>query len=302
MQSRMDKYNTKETQIRSRTQKNKELYEEVKNSNIEEFDVNSNISVIDTNAESINVDKLSRMLDRRYSDDVPKRRSIEVPDEPLIEYEEPIQITKEYDINTILEKAKQGKNIDYNKERLKKVRDAQYEILNNLDLELKKVEESKNNSRKQEEENLMNLINTITQLEIKNKEEEKKRENTSINLMDDLKDDYSEKTLPQSEIPDNYINDIQTIKINHEKIQRKEKEIKELIEKEENLEEKTDTTTKTLSKLDIDLSNYDDFSDISKSDPVGLVIKILIFLVIIGLVIGAVFILNNVLDLGLFNN
>lgn len=302
MQSRMDKYNTKETQIRSRTQKNKELYEEVKNSNIEEFDVNSNISVIDTNAESINVDKLSRMLDRRYSDDVPKRRSIEVPDEPLIEYEEPIQITKEYDINTILEKAKQGKNIDYNKERLKKVRDAQYEILNNLDLELKKVEESKNNSRKQEEENLMNLINTITQLEIKNKEEEKKRENTSINLMDDLKDDYSEKTLPQSEIPDNYINDIQTIKINKEKIQRKEKEIKELIEREENLEEKTDKTEKTLSKLNIDLSNYDDFSDISKRDPVGLIIKILIFLVIIGLVIGAVFILNNVLDLGLFNN
>ena len=52
---------------------------------------------------------------------------------------------------SLIQKAKQGKNVDYNKERLKKVREAQYEILNNLDLELKKVEDAKKNSERKAE-------------------------------------------------------------------------------------------------------------------------------------------------------
>lgn len=82
--------------------------------------MNSNVSVIDTNANSIDVNKLSQILDKKYNEYAPKRRSIEVPayEEPIID--KPLVDTKEYDINAILEKAKQGKNVDYNKERLKK--------------------------------------------------------------------------------------------------------------------------------------------------------------------------------------
>lgn len=292
MQSRMDKYNnTANNTYTSRTKKNQELYEDVRNSALTNFNVNSNVSVLDTNAKNIDVNKLSQILDKKYNEYAPKRRSIEVPayEEPIIE--QPLVDTKEYDINAILEKAKQGKNVDYNKERLKKVREAQYEILNNLDLEIKKVEEAKKTTqKKEEEENLMSLINTITQLEIQNREKSKEKETSQALDLLNLADDQTEvseddKTLPQKEI--------------EPKQDESSKEIKEPEETKETINH-DDHVEQTLSKLDINLSSYDEFSDISKQDRSALIIKIIIFIIIIGLVVGAVYILNNILELGLF--
>lgn len=305
MQSRMDKYSGTNTAYKSRTQRNQDLYEDVKNSSLTDFNVNSNVSVIDDNAESIDISKLGKILDEKYNDYTPKRKSIEVPaykDEPIIN--QPLVDTKEYDINAILEKAKQGKNVDYNKERLKKVREAQYEILNNLDLELKKVEEAKrNNERKAEEENLMNLINTITQIEIKNKEEQKRIETQKdLELLSELADDpveeSQEKEIPQKE--DKVSDETQTQKEIRLVVVDPEKEKERVSQKQTVEEEKEDKVEKTLSKLNIDLSSYDDFSDISKRDTGTIIIKVVIFVIIIALVIGAVYILNVLLDLGLF--
>lgn len=299
MQSRMDKYNsTTENTFTSRTKKNQELYEDVRNSALTNFNVNSNVSVIDTNADSIDVNELSQILDKKYNDYAPKRRSIEIPayEEPIVE--QPLVATKEYDINAILEKAKQGKNVDYNKERLKKVREAQYEILNNLDLELKKVEEAKKTTQQQAEEaNLMNLINTITQLEIQNREKDKMKETSKdLDLLSDLADEQTEvsdddKTLPQKEVVEEPQKSPKLEIVDYPKEPKSKKE--DDIERDEHVEE-------TLSKLDINLSSYDEFSDISKQDKGALLIKIIIFIIIIGLVIGAVYILNNILELGLF--
>lgn len=303
MQSRMDKYNTSSTAVKSRTQKNQDLYEDVRNSSLTEFNVNSNVSVIDDNASSIDISKLGKILDEKYNDYTPKRRSIDVPayqDEPIIN--QPLVDTKEYDINAIIEKAKQGKNVDYNKERLKKVREAQYEILNNLDLELKKVEDAKrNNERKAEEDNLMNLINTITQLEVNYKEEAKKRETQKdLELLSELADDPVEES-PKEIKQEEKVSDVtQTQKEIRLVVVDPEKE-KEIIEsKKTDAEEKEERVEKTLSKLNIDLSSYDDFSDISKRDTGTIIIKVVIFVIIIALVIGAVYILNVLLDLGLF--
>lgn len=306
MQSRMDKYNSSDIAYKSRTQKNQDLYEDVKTSSLKDFDVNSNFSVIDADADSIDISKLGKILDEKYNEYTPKRRSIEVPayeEEPIVS--QPLVDTKEYDINAILQKAKQGKNVDYNKERLKKVREAQYEILNNLDLELKKVEDAKKNSeRKAEEDNLMNLINSITQLEIKNKEESKKKDNdSSLSLFSDLieesnTEDQEEKLPPMSDVTQTQ-KEIRLVVIDPEKAKEieKENEEKNSENKEENREEKVE---KTLSKLNIDLSSYDDFSDISKQDTGTIIIKIIIFIIIIALVVGAVYILNVLLNLGLF--
>lgn len=285
MKSRMDKYNTNDTPVKTRTQKNQNLYNDVRNSSLTEFDVNSNVSVIDNQANIIDVQKIRKMLDKRYSDDTPKRRSIEIPDydEPIIE--EPLADTKEYDINAILEKAKQGKNVDYTKERLKKVREAQYEILNNLDLELKTIEEDKNAKRKQDEENLMNLINTITQLEMKNKKEYNKEASEALELLSDLKgeEEVEEKT-EEIEVAEENIT---------EEIEIEEPEAKTEKSRDEHIEE-------TLSKLNIDISSYEDFNDISKGDAGSLILKIIIFIIIVALVFGAVYIVDNILSLGLF--
>lgn len=307
MQSRMDKYNNSGTQIKTRTQKNQNLYEDVRNSSLTEFDVNSNVSVIDNQSDVIDVNRIKKMLDRRYSDSAPKRRSIELPeyDEPIIE--EPLVDTKEYDINAILAKAKQGKNVDYNKERLKKVRETQFEILNNLDLELKKVEETKSASRQQEEQNLMNLINTITELELKNREKYSKEENDAADLLDL---DYDEEEENEIEISkkieeEEKVDDI-VIAEEPEEVEITMTSEIEVEEKEEPDEEeeksRDDHIEETLSKLNIDISSYEEFKDVSKNDIGSIILKIIIFIIIIALVIGGVYIMDDILSLGLFNN
>lgn len=293
MQSRMDKYNSDLTQVKSRTQKNKDLYESVRNSSLTNFDVNSNVSVIDNQADVIDVNRIKKMLDTRYSDSQPKRRSIEIPDYEEPRMQEPLVDTKEYDINAILAKAKQGKNVDYNKERLKKVRETQLEILEGLDLELKKIDDSKNNKRKQDEENLMNLINTITALELQNKNKSKE-ESEALDLLDlDDDEEVTEEVIEETKEPE--VQEQSKVELSQEI---------EIVEKEdeEEQEEKTrdDHIEETLSKLNIDISSYDEFKDIAKNDVGSIVLKVIIFIIVIALVIGGVYIVDDLLSLGLF--
>ena len=330
MQNRMDKYSVNPKKIGSRTERNKDLYESVRTSSMKNYEIKSNVSVIDDNANNINVGKVRKMIDERYNESSPKRKSIEIPEFTNAISEEKTQDTKEYDINAILAKAKVGKNVDYNKERLKKVRDAQYEILNNLDLELKKEEpHKKTKSQEDAENNLMNLINTITELEIKNKNKETSDGSDLLDLTDDT-DDTDDITAPNRQVDEEEnCNEVRLVRKNKssDKTKQEINEKKEPIEDSKNAlneevheeqqengneivlrkYEKTNYTKKddehiekTLSKLDINMSSYEDFADISKGDGGSLVIKIVIFIIIIVLVLGAIYILNDILNLGLF--
>lgn len=265
MESRMDRYNANHETIKTRTQKNSLLYNDVKNSMLNDFDINSNISVItDETDDFIDVSNVKRYLDTRYSNNAPKRKSIEMPrNDEIVEDEKVLEDTKEYDINAIIEKAKQGKNVDYTKERLRMVRETQYEILNNLNLDEKKVDE--NPSRKQEEENLMNLINTITQLELCNKNSEKEYTKKEIEANLDLLSDLSDKTGSNETLDVTRTREI-------------------------------DPSSRTS-----EIKYQNDFTDISYMDKSTLIIKIIIFIVVIVLIFGALYIVNNILDLGLFN-
>lgn len=273
MQSRMDRYSADNKPYKSRTQKNSALYDNVKNSMITDFDVNSNVSIISDNADDIiSVKNVKRYLDNRYSANSPKRKSIEVPNFEFKTEDELTEDTKEYDINAIIEKAKQGKNVDYTKERLKKVRDTQYEILNNLDLEIKKTSEPLSSQRQQEEENLKNLINTITQLELCNRNSEKEYSKKEISQNLELLSDLSSDSKETNNVAE--------------------------IEKNENAD---DSSEPTITVTKIDAEKYQkEFADISYNDKSTIIIKIIIFIVILVLIFGAVYIVNNILDLGLF--
>ena len=74
-----------------------------------------------------------------------------------------------------------------------------------------------------------------------------------------------------------------------------EKEEKEQKEKEQIKESEPKT-----EEIQIDYTNYSDFNDISKRETGSIVLKIFVFLIIIGLVIGTIYLLNNFLNLGLF--
>ena len=140
----------------SRVAKNNDLYKQINNSELDNFNVRSNATVIGNQEREIDVEQIKKILDKRYNS-APKRRSIRIEERPHenIISDEP---TKEYDLTKVLEKAKDEKVETYEENRAKKLRNTQYNILSNLNIEGEEKEEVKTTP----EENLMNLINTIT--------------------------------------------------------------------------------------------------------------------------------------------
>ena len=182
-QSRMQKYydNNLDNDVvtsSSRTKKNQNLYKEVSSLDLKEFDLNSNVSVIGENTDNISLDEIKDILSEKYRENTRNKsfgdtEEIELPKINLDE-------TREYDINAILEKAKDSKESNYEEDRLKKVRSTQYDILKTLDIMNNEEEvedksldfEEKPNDRRplpnkeKEEAKLHDLIDTITAKEL----------------------------------------------------------------------------------------------------------------------------------------
>lgn len=189
MDSRMDKYYKSSNSIGRRSQKNEQLYQEVKKQTVEDFNVNSNVSVLSDNGTSINLDDLRQLLDQKYNSN--KERKKLNFDIPQTEEEIELEKTKEYDINAILEKAHENKTVDYQKERLKKIRDTQYDILKGLNLSKPDEEEEQTENITPEEQKLMSLINTITANELS----KKNQSSDPLDLFEDLKGDDDTKVM-----------------------------------------------------------------------------------------------------------
>ena len=258
MSSRMDKYADTPV-LKSRAEKNKDLYEKIKNSEIEKFDIHSNARVIEEDVDRIDVNKIRDMLDKQYRESIPKR--ILEPVYQKEDEEEKLIDTKEYDINSILEKAKQEQKVDYEKERLKKIHDTQYDILKKLNIE-EEIPVMEDN-----EENIVNLINTITALEMKNSD--KSGNTTALDLLSDLCETDTDTVY-------------KTMELDKEKIS--EKAVENWDEEDLSLETK-----------------YDDFKELEmdlNSNNIAIKIVGVIFLLIV-LVLLVIFI-NNYFNLGLF--
>lgn len=282
MKSRSEKYYDEEKQIyQSRANRNSNLYKEISNSEINEFSIASNAKVIGENDSNyVNVDKLKEILEKNYHD-IPKRREVKlVPDieEQNIELEE----TKEYDINAILERAREEKEIDYEKERLKKIRDTQYDILKNLNVE-EEPKENKAADNKTKEE-LLELINTITENELQ------KTKLDPLDILTDLKGDDSNTMVmganETKEILQNLVEEKNIEKSSNKKVEEQST--------------KMDDSFYTNS-LSFTQSDFDDFNDLKEDVQSNkIVLHILIVVITIAIIIGIVVLLNSVLNLGLF--
>ena len=277
-----------------RTAKNNELYEEIKKSEIENFDIGSNAKVIGNNEAQIDINKLKDILEKNYQE-VPKRRSLklDIPEEEEIEMEK----TKEYDINAILEKAREEKEVDYQRERLKKVRDTQYDILKNLEVEQKESKSKAADERTKEE--LLDLIQTINLNETQNKTikalaEEEKEE---IEL-----DEDTDTELDPLDILNDLRGDENTVVAGAKEFENELKEAQEKKEKEEiaeALDEDVDDSFYT-SSMSFNKNDFADFSDLEESKASRILIKILIVIVFLAIIAGIVIFLNDFLNLGWF--
>ena len=323
-QSRMNKYYDNNVSTKreegvsfSRTKRNQALYKEVSSLELEEFDLNSNSSVIVNNTKNISLDEIKDILDEKYKEN-PRNKSFGDTDEialPSINLDE----TREYDINTILEKAKQTKEVNYEEDRLKKVRNTQYDILKNLDImnneeeieeedlvEEKPTDRRPTPNKEKEEQKLLDLIDTIAAKELIDNESnlEVTGEMDPLDILSDLRGD-DENTKVMGALSNNS-NEEDTLGIepllkNEEKISVKEikAEEEEYVSKKEVRKMKLDDSfvgnTTTFKQED-----FDDFDDL-KDDGIGkIIVKILVVLIILGFIVGCVILANNFLDLGLF--
>ena len=261
MDTRINKYN--ESDRMSRVSKNSDLYKQINDSELDNFNVHSNATVIGNQEREIDVEQIKKILDKRYNDR-PQRRSIRVePREEVSRLDK--DDTKEYDLTKVLEKAKDEKVETYDEVRAKKLRNTQYDILNNLNIEETEEKEEKNLNP---EENLMNLINTITINEAKKKED---KDVDPLDILTDLKGDDDTQVYESMETSVTKITEI------------KEKE-KENLNKEESKKETLDNSfyTSDLFKK----KDFEDENDFVEDDKVGVGIKILIVLVIIVFLVG----------------
>lgn len=267
MESRMNKYNN---QNLSRVAKNEELYKKINESSLDNFSVHSNATVIGNQDPEIDIEKIKKILDTKYNN-APKRRSIRID---LPEEEEKIDEvkTKEYDLNIILEKAKDEKEETYEEARAKKLRNTQFDILNNLN-----IEEKEDNKKENVEDNLMELINTITINESKKKEEVMNPD--PLDLLSDLKGDEN------TEVYEKMTEEINAITDENSEISKEKDSVNTEI-----LDDSFYTSNLFKKK---DFEDDKDFADDSKG---SIVIKILIVLVIIAFLGGLFLFLKEFLN------
>lgn len=166
--------------VGSRTRKNEDLYKEIGKTDLTGFNVSpKNEVVVDADPNEIDVAKLKKILDTNYSyaprSETPERRVSNYKEEvssPEIKEvrrnklsetssldlefnEDGVEITKEYDLNFVIDKAKEENEIDYEDVKGKKLRETELDILKNLDVR-KTVRDP------EQDEDLLNLINTIS--------------------------------------------------------------------------------------------------------------------------------------------
>ena len=292
----MDKYLNETDDAPKRTKKNNELYEEIKHSEISNLHIGSNAKVIGDNKSQIDIDKLKDILEKNYQEQ-PKRRSVkfDLPEEEEVELEK----TREYDINAILEKARAEKEVDYEQERLKKIRDTQYDILKNLEVDSEAESKAANEKTKEE---LLDLINTITLNEKQTKkiqeedfsEEEDTGELDPLDILSDLRGDENTVVAGAKEFQEELEKE-EAKSENSEDLEKKEAERKQIQEAlDEDVDDSFYTNSMSFSKKDFD------FFDDDENGAGNIVVKILIVIVFIAVVVGIVIFLNEFLNLGWF--
>ncbi len=346
--SRMDKYfdaqeekidaNTGEFKmVSSRLERNQELYKKVSNLDINDFDLNSNVSILGDNTENINLNDIQEKLNMKYHEDRKDKILGNNDTEPLPKIN--LDETREYDINSILAKAKEEKEVDYEEDRLKKLRNTQFDILNNLNLEQK--EEKKDYSevvesnKEDDEKKLLDLIDTITAKELIKEGEDIdiSGEMDPLELLSDLKGvDENTRVMAAVNLDEDYPDESETSisldeLLKNKEIQEEAKKAEESEVEEETEEVEEDTkeipSKKNEDKNELELtknsnivekddsfftnstkfsqSDFDDFEDLKEDMKASkIIIRILIVLLVLVFIVGLVILANNYLDLGLF--
>ena len=324
MSSRMDRYEEEEL-VLSRAERNAKLYETINQKEVENIEVKSNATVIgESTKNQIDIDQIKKILDTRYKSG--NRRKSLVDEEDLVreETESELEKTKEYDINVILERAKDEKDSSYDNDRKMKSHDPNIDVLSELNYSDKKNEDRNTKS----EAELLELINTISINEKKVKEINDKKDDLFGDLMGDdntdvfepIEEDTTSSSLGGFASEDitesgslDKINDtlVQFAAVDGEEKDEesdedtepvtfdlsKEVSLREELDKEKNLKLDNTVKIKTIKKAQkakVDEDENSEFEDIDlDSEGSNLIIKIIIAVIIVVLLVGGYFFIKS---------
>ena len=303
MSSRMEKYDKSYIEEEfSRTKRNEHIYNSTDMSELSRIKTNNNVSIISDGGKTIDLEKIKKYIDNlNDNEEEDKRRvSLELPkteEITIVKREE-----KDYDINSVLEKARENQETDYEENRHRKLNNTQIDILKSIKIkEPKRKNESINDELNTEEKTIVNLIQNIQT----NSKNSKKKD-----LFEDLMADDDETAVmganEKNELKQALLNitrDLEEIKTPDSDFT---KEINQEIEKIKNDKEKENEDsinqdnsfyTNSVSFDKSDFEGFDELEDAAKKN--SILTRIAIVLVVL-LLLGTIFIIVNYLfDLNL---
>ena len=143
MSSRMEKYDNISLDNMSRTKRNQSIYNSTDMSKLSRIKTNTNVSVISDAPKEIDLEKIKNYVYSLDDEKEEKKRriSLELPKEEDVVVER--KEVKSYDINSILEKARDSRESDYEEERYRKINNTQIDILKNIKIKDNVIEACK---------------------------------------------------------------------------------------------------------------------------------------------------------------
>ncbi len=318
MNTRMSKYDHIEDTNMSRTKRNQDIYTSSDMGELSRFRSNTNVSVISDAPKEIDIMKIKNYLESLNDDKEEKRKrlNLDIP----IEEEEVIQRkeTRNYDINSVLEEAREKKEDDYEEQRHRKINNTQYDILKNIKISEDYSKEDADDELNTQEKTIVDLIQNI-----QNNSGEKEEKSNNVNeLFSSLMAD-NENTVVMAPITEDDINKqnmkeaLESITTDLENIKEPVNDVtqdlileKEKLKQEKEKEDENAPTVSTVKISNIDKSFYtnsmtfnkDDFEgfeELEKTGKSSIFTKIAIAVAIILLLLTIFLIVNHIFDFGI---
>lgn len=280
----------------SRVNKNTSLYEDVKRSELSRVKNNTNVRIIEQNGKTIDLEKIRKYINEVNNEPRSKRSVLSIPKEEKTIESKPTP-EKVYDINSVLEKARSGREVEYSSERYKKVRSDEYDILSKIKMyEDVKEDIDETPELNTEEKTIVDLINTVTvhKGELNLLEELMGEGETTKPISEEQKDLSFKDVIDKETTSESLISE----KVMNENTKEFEK-TKELV----NLKEKMTDIDNSFytSSMKFNKDDFEGFEELEKSVKKGSFFKVvLIIILVLSILASLVIMANYVFNLGLF--
>ena len=284
---RMERYdNSNRSTVRSRTEKNQDLYNDL--GRLEKYTTLTDVSKIE--AVELNAAKKNYRTREGYHSlkdydiDIEKPKERKELDEFNFLYNDE---HKTYDINKVLEEAKELRERD-SLEKKRKLHNEKYNILESSEEDLEKFKEETKLRHKpiENEEELEELIHTITSKELReeiDKKEDESNDNNSL-LSDLMATNVNEEVLKPI-----------ATKIEDKKIEEDTKKLDKVKEKTMSLKEEIDKSfyTKSLDLSEEDFISDDEEEEIKPSKFIGFLKFLFSLILILAVGFGVYYVITN---------